>query len=108
MELQCEEIANGFLATVSYTEQKTDTDKVPENVIENVIESVIENVIENDREELILRAIKTDSYISTTQLAKQLNVTWRTVMRDFEKLKVKGLLERIGADKGGYWKIIEK
>jgi predicted HTH transcriptional regulator len=32
MKLQCEEIANGFLSTVSYTKQKIDTDKVPDEV----------------------------------------------------------------------------
>jgi ATP-dependent DNA helicase RecG len=43
-----------------------------------------------------------------TELAEQLNVTRRTIHRDIDKLKQKGLIERIGPDKGGYWKVIQK
>lgn len=46
-----------------------------------------------------------DNKISTTQLAENLKVTRRTVHRDLEKLKEKGLIERVGPDKGGYWKV---
>jgi len=28
-----------------------------------------------------------------------------TIHRYLEKLKSKGLIERVGADKGGYWKV---
>jgi predicted HTH transcriptional regulator len=28
-----------------------------------------------------------------------------TIARDAEKLKAKGLIERIGPDQGGYWKV---
>jgi DeoR/GlpR family transcriptional regulator of sugar metabolism len=47
-----------------------------------------------------------DNKISTFLLSKKLNITGMTVHRDLEKLKVKGLFERIGTDKGGYWKIL--
>jgi len=30
---------------------------------------------------------------------------YTTIKRDIEKLKANGLIERVGADKGGYWKI---
>jgi len=30
------------------------------------------------------------------------------VFWNIKQLKEKGLIERVGADKGGYWKIIEK
>jgi DNA-binding Lrp family transcriptional regulator len=36
-----------------------------------------------------------------------LKVTKRTVLRDLEKLKSNGVIERIGV-KGGYWKIISQ
>ena len=88
-----------------------------ENVIENVIENdvvkknVIENVIENDvtenRKQEILKLIYFDSQISTKQLSEKLNVNIRTIFRDLENLKVKGIIEREGPDKGGYWKIIK-
>jgi len=38
-------------------------------------------------------------------IANLLNVHEKTIKRDIKKLKQKGLLERVGSDKGGYWKI---
>jgi len=123
MKTEFMEIPNGLLFTYSYTIQKNST--MPpfytpemlvgagetENVIENeadVIENVIENeadVIENNRGDLLVRLMQANKYISAADLAKKTNVTWRTIMRDIEKLKAKGIIERIGADKGGYWQI---
>jgi ATP-dependent DNA helicase RecG len=81
-----------------------DTGKGTENVTENVAENVAENVTEN-REGKILELISKDNNVSTIQIAEKLSVTRMTIHRDIEKLKAKGLIERVGADKGGYWKI---
>ena len=95
-------------------ENVIENDIVEENVIENVIENdvVEENVIENDvtenRKQEILKLIYSDSQISTKQLSEKLNVNIRTIFRDLENLKIKGIIEREGPDKGGYWKIIER
>ena len=81
-----------------------------ENGIEDTVYDIenVENDIENDRDKQILYLIEGNSKISTKQLAENLNISWRTLMRALDKLKTKGILERIGPDKGGYWKIIEK
>jgi predicted HTH transcriptional regulator len=49
--------------------------------------------------------LKSDNKISTTNIAKKLNTSKQTTLRDIEKMKDPGLLERTGKDKGGYWKI---
>ena len=36
------------------------------------------------------------------------NLTKKTVEYNLEKLKAKGVLRRIGPDKGGYWEIAKK
>ena len=38
-------------------------------------------------------------------MANLLKVNHKTIKREISKLKAKGLIERIGPDKGGYWKI---
>jgi ATP-dependent DNA helicase RecG len=76
------------------------------DVTENVTENVAENVTEN-REQLILQLLHSDHKISTSELATRFGITRRTVHRDLEKLKEKGILERVGPDKGGYWKILK-
>ncbi|GHT41532.1 transcriptional regulator [Bacteroidia bacterium] len=83
---------------------------VPENVPENLpnvpenIPDVPENVPEN-RLDSMLELIKKDADISMLDLSKHLEVNHKTIKRDIGKLKAKGLLERVGPDKGGYWKI---
>ena len=76
---------------------------VPENVPENRLD-VPENVPEN-RLAAIIDLIYNDAEISMLNLSKTLNVTHKTVKRDIQVLKAKGLIERIGPNKGGYWKI---
>jgi biotin operon repressor len=101
-------ITDSFVTTI-YRKEKLAFEKAGGklDVTENVIEDVTEDVTEN-RENLVLELIRSDSKISTTQVARQLNTTRRTIHRELAKLKEKGLLERIGPDKGGYWQINEK
>jgi len=45
---------------------------------------------------------------STLDSHKQLNMSLSTVKRKIKNLKEQKIIERIGSDKTGYWKIIEK
>jgi ATP-dependent DNA helicase RecG len=49
--------------------------------------------------------IETNKKTTISKIAKGLNLGEKTIKRDIAKLKQKGLLERIGPDRGGYWKI---
>ncbi len=113
MDFVCEEIPNGFLATLSYVQQKISTKPFEtkdnflnnkNNVTENVTENVTNNVTEN-RTERILKIIGENNKITTTEIAKIIGVTRMTISRDIEFLKENGLLQRIGPDKGGFWKV---
>jgi len=42
------------------------------------------------------------------ELSNMFNVNHKTIKRDIKILKEKGLIERIGPAKGGYWKIISE
>ncbi len=57
------------------------------------------------REAEIILLIKNDNSISRKRIAKKLGVGTTTVYRYIESLKDKGIIERIGGDRGGYWKI---
>jgi ATP-dependent DNA helicase RecG len=46
--------------------------------------------------------------MSATIIAATLNIAERTAQRDLKRLKSKEIIERIGPDKGGYWKIKDK
>ena len=50
--------------------------------------------------------IKENPYISTKDISETIgNITADGVRYHINKLKKLGVLERVGADKGGYWKI---
>jgi len=95
-------LKTGFMIVFFRTEieKKTKvTERVPENVPENVPEK---------RTKVIFKYISKNNKISTKNLSEILQVSEKTVKRDIEKLKEKKLLKRIGADKGGYWKVLKK
>lgn len=77
---------------------------IKSNVTDNVTNNVTDNV--TDREQIIFDKIKQNKKVTTTEIAHQLNVSKRTVLRDIEKLKSQNKIKRIGPDKGGYWEII--
>ncbi|MDR0368905.1 MAG: putative DNA binding domain-containing protein, partial [Bacteroidales bacterium] len=55
--------------------------------------------------EKILKAIENNTYITIQELSESTKISTRAVEKTLAKLKALGILERIGADKGGYWKI---
>ena len=58
--------------------------------------------------EKILRLIMENSSITTEELAAFFEKSTRTIERQIKTLKQEGKLERIGSDKGGYWKVISR
>lgn len=58
-----------------------------------------------DRQHAIINLIKEHTNMTTTQMAERLGVTKRTILRDIEALKGKGLITRIGSEKTGYWEL---
>jgi ATP-dependent DNA helicase RecG len=45
------------------------------------------------------------SYISASELSRAVGISKRKIEINISKLKTKGLLERIGSNRGGYWKV---
>ncbi len=59
-----------------------------------------------NRIDLILELIKKNKDITIIQLAGQVKVSDKTIKRDISKLKKENIIQRIGSDKTGYWKIL--
>lgn len=58
--------------------------------------------------EKVLELIRTNFTITTAMLAKELRVSTKTIERALKTLKEEKKIERIGGDRGGYWKVIPK
>lgn len=81
----------------------------PEDRIIRVSEKVTDKVSEkvSDKELEILRLLDEDPGYTSDQLAEKLKVTRKTITLHLRNLKEKEIIERVGSDRKGYWKIIK-
>jgi ATP-dependent DNA helicase RecG len=59
----------------------------------------------SESSEKIIKIIKGNPKITTEEISSLLKLTTRAIEKNISKLKDEEIIERIGADKGGYWKI---
>ena len=60
----------------------------------------------SDRQRIILRLIKDDTFVTTNEMSQKTGVTTRTIKRDLEYLQEHGVLIREGGRKEGRWLIL--
>jgi ATP-dependent DNA helicase RecG len=82
-------LSNGFAVTVFAIDYS-------ENTTEESLETT----------EKILKLMMDDPQISQSEIAEIIGITTDGVFWNIKQLKAKGLLERIGADKSGYWQVL--
>ncbi len=70
---------------------------------EGVVEKVEEKVVENQKK--ILEEIRKDKYTTAKKLSATIGISERKIQDNMRKLREKGLIKRVGPDKGGHWKI---
>ena len=82
-------------------------DRVNDRANEGVNEEVNEDVTKNlsDKERLVYALIKKNPDITNRVLISKTNFAHATIERAVKKLKEKSLIERVGSDKTGYWKV---
>ena len=96
---------NGIIVTLynmNYNEAQNDGIN-----IDNVGQNVGQKININDRKNIILKNIKETEKLDTMEIAKQLNVTKRTIERDLASLRKDNKIEYIGSSKNGKWIIKE-
>lgn len=71
----------------------------------DVVTNVVINVVTN--EDKVLSMLKQDGKMSATMLANSIGITQRQAQRILSKLKDEGKILRHGANKNGYWEVID-
>ena len=90
----------------------TDSENVPELTSEELDLSLepkeFKSVKEKRkrRKQAIISLMDKDSHIDVDTIAEKLDVNRRTILRDIEELKKNHVIERIGGNFGGEWKIV--
>lgn len=67
---------------------------------------VTEKVTETQQK--IIEAIKSNPYLTQTELADIIGVSRMHINKNMAKLQNMGLIRRVGPDKGGHWEVVEK
>ena len=104
---------NGIIVTLynmNYNEKENEAQNVGINDginIDNVGQNVGQKFNINDRKNIILKIIKETENLDTTDIARKLNVTKRTIERDLAVLRKENKIEYIGSSKNGKWIIKE-
>jgi len=75
----------------------------PDRVPDRVPDTYAKNITENQNE--ILRLLAIQSKMSMSQLAETIGISKRKILNNINKLRDLGMLERIGDNKTGHWKV---
>ena len=67
------------------------------------LEKVTEKVTENQKR--IMEVMLRNPFITVAELKDMVNISRKSILENIAKLKEKGLLKRIGPDKGGHWEV---
>lgn len=79
---------------------RSGSNRVSEKVSEKVSDTL------DEKELKILTLIQEDPAYTSTVLSEKLDLSRKTITLRLKKLKEKGIIERVGSDRRGYWKIL--
>ena len=74
-------------------------------IFKRPVAAVVEESMEKTSEK-ILRLIEKNNAITILELAKMIGLTTRAIEKQIYKLQNENILERIGSDKSGHWRIL--
>lgn len=71
-----------------------------------LVDGLVDGLVES--QELILKLIEANPKVSKRKLAEEIGISTTAIDKNIATLKRKGLIERLGTDRSGYWKLIIK
>ena len=80
------------------------SDKVTDKV-SNKVSDKVPNKYLSQTEEKIVEYIKNSPSITVESLAKELSLSASGIKKAMSSLRAKGMIERVGANKNGFWRV---
>lgn len=69
---------------------------------------VIPEKVSEKTSEKILREVQKNQHVTIAALSEIIGVTPRSIERNIQKLRVEGVFQRVGPDKGGHWEVVDR
>ena len=91
------------------TELHKDCTKTAQSIADNgTLDGTLDGTQKSSQKssQKILDIISNDAYITTQEMADEMGISRRAVTKILTNMKAKGIIRRVGADKGGHWQII--
>lgn len=99
------EIGNSFRVNIyrpSYNVLKRGSPKSsPKNSPKNSLKGL------NSTQQKIVEMIQENPKVTQADMAEEIRISKRAVQKSIREMADKGIIERVGAAKGGYWKVIQ-
>lgn len=99
-----EQINSSKIEQLYSEEHKTNRICIEE--IDNIEMNLKSNITINSTEERIINLIKSKKHITQAELSKLLCLSENCIYKNLKTLKAKGIIERIGSNKNGFWEIL--
>jgi predicted HTH transcriptional regulator len=96
------EVGESFIVTVSKTRLPGFH---PNTIQKGLVERLAERLAESQKK--ILTLVQANPNISKKDLAAAVGISTTAIDKNISALKAKGLLKRVGPDKGGHWALLE-
>lgn len=119
VETLIKEHQNDYYAALSSSDHAADSTPFIEFML-SLLHSSINEIIANKKnitlkdtvkvtvnQKKIIEAIKKNPLVTQEELAKLVGISRVNIIKNMQKLQHHNLIERVGADKNGYWKITE-
>ena len=90
---------------IEFERPQKKSERVVEKGVERVVEKGVGKISANQQK--IIETIQKNPMATAKELADFVGISHRKIQSNLAKLKSAGVLKRIGADKGGYWKLVQ-
>jgi len=75
-------------------------------VADGLVERLVDGLAESQKE--IVNLISKNPQISKKEMSECIGISTTAIDKNISTLKKKNIIKRIGSDKSGYWKLLDK
>ena len=103
-------VADGLCGTQSVDQNEVKHKPLQQNTEEIPQESTLKSTWKDTlkgSQKTIVEMIINDSNVTIPEVARQLELNPRGIAKHFKVLQDKGVIRRVGPDKGGHWEVVE-